>query len=212
MSDGRTSIVIPNAAEARHALLGGLSDSGHVRVPANDRAPPLREWTREEARKELGLTQSNTAWVTSAVGDPHVFAENERRKILAVLGDISHIELLWNRCLLAVWVAPEAKDLGGGTKFFRSSTARDEDVYQGQCGLLVAAGPTFWVKDFEENEDGSIGDPIYFPQRPKIGDWVAFQRGYGTKQKINDLPLVLIDKETEAIKMILPWPHAIDIT
>ena len=49
-------------------------------------------------------------------------------------------------------------------------------------------------------------------QAPKIGDWVYFSRGYGTRVKINDVQCILLDKETEAVKMILAWPHAVDIT
>ena len=202
-----SGLVVPTGAEAAAALKGNLSDKGTVRGAAP--AAVLRIWSEAEAREALRLPPRRTAWVTSDVGDPEVFAENERRKIWAVLGDLSGIkELIWNRTILAVWRAPEAKDLGGGRKVYRGDAQQDEDSWRGHIAMIVQMGPTAFVS----GKDEETGESVYFPQAPKVGDWVVFSRGYGTTLKVNDYPCILLDKETEAIKMVLRFPHAVDIT
>lgn len=240
MDETRTSgLVIPSRTEVGAALRGSLSDSGLVRGSSSVPAPAVRDWTAAEAREVLRLTGRPTAWVTESVGDPLVFAENERRKIMAVLGDLSALDLMWNRTLLAVWRAPTAKtvirDDGSHGKVFRPDASQDEDGWQGMVALVVRMGPSAFVRAYAKelvfNEDGSpamgrdgfqkevvqldeSGNPVplMHQQAPQVGDWVVFQRGYGTRWKINDYPCILVDKETEAIKARLPWPHAIDIT
>lgn len=207
MENAKPRLIVPSGVEAGAALRGNLNDAGQVRG-ATPKPAKVKNWTVAEAREALGLPARPTAWVTSDVGDPDVFAENERRKILTVLGDLSGIaDLIWNRVLIAVWRAPEAKETAGG-KIFRSDANRDNDGWQGSTGLIVRMGPTAFVSGFNEE----TREPIYQLQAPKVGDWVGFSRGYGTTVKINDIPLVLIDKETEAIKMVLRYPHAVDIT
>ena len=203
----KPGLVLPTGAEAAAALKGNLSDRGTVRGAAP--AAVLRDWSTADARAALKLPAQPTAWVTSAVGDPDVFAENERRKIWAVIGDLSGIaELIWNRTILAVWRAPSEKDLGGGKRFYRSEQQADEDSWRGHIAMVLRMGPTAFVS----GKDEETGESIYFPQAPKVGDWVVFSRGYGMTLKINDYPCILLDKETEAVKMVLRFPHAVDIT
>lgn len=214
MSNG---LILPTAAEASAALTGDLSDGGAVRdlrvplTPVVPAASDLREWSEEDARAAAGLTGRKTSWVTSSVGDPLVFAENERRKINAILGDLSPLDIIWNRVLIAVWRAPGSKAIkrldGTTYDFQRTDNNRDEDGFQGSVGLIVKMGPTAWLRDI----DDKTGEEIYWPQKPDVGDWVIFARGYGTRYKLNDYPLILLDKETEAIKIGIPWPHAVDI-
>ena len=90
----------------------------------------------------------------------------------------------------------------------RTDNARDEDVWQGSVALVVAMGPLAFVREI----DDETGAPIKQPQAPKVGDWVFFSRGYGTRIKINDVQCILLEKETEAIKMILRAPHVLDLT
>lgn len=201
----KPSLVIPNEADLRAVRTGSLTDKGEVRGAT---PPKLQEWSEKDARAALRLTDRPTAWVTSDVGDPLIFAENERRKIWAVLGDLSNIEVIWNRVLLAVWCAPMAKDLGGGKSIIRTDEHRDNDHWQGSVALIVKMGPTAFVSGFDEE----TGEPVHYPQAPKVNDWVFFARGYGTRVKVRDYQLVLVDKETEAVKCRLQWPHAVDIT
>ena len=203
---GKPSLIIPSGSDAKAALAGNLDDAGRARGAAAP-AAVVRDWTEADARKALGLAPARTAWVTSNVGDPLVFAENERRKIWAVVGDVSPFDLIWNRTLLAVWKAPTEKDLGGGKMFLRTETHRDNDAWQGCVAMVLRLGPTAWVRDTDDD-----GKPVYFPQKPNVGDWVFFTRGYGTRIKINDFECIIVDKEMEAIKIILPYPHLVDIT
>ena len=121
--------------------------------------------------------------------------------------------------LLAVWRAPDAKDLGNGKTFIRTDAHQDDDNWKGCVAMVAAMGPTAFVSGYEQDENGdkvldAAGNatPIMYPQAPKIGDWVFFSRGYGVTVKINDFPCILVDKETEALKIRLPWPHAVDLT
>ena len=208
LAAAKPSLVIPSGVEAHAALRGNLDDTGRARVAAPLTAA-VRDWTTAEAREALGLTPRPTAWVTSDVGDPLVFAENERRKIWAVLGDLSALDLIWNRTLLAVWKAPSAKAVGNsGLQLYRTDENRDNDTWQGSIAMVARLGPTAYVSGVNDE----TGESIYYPQAPKIGDWVYFARGYGTRVKINDFQCILLDKETESIKMRLDFPHAIDIT
>ena len=69
-------------------------------------------------------------------------------------------------------------------------------------------GPSAFVSGLDEE----TSEPIYYPQAPKLHDWVYFARGYGTRVKIRDVQCILLDKETESIKAVLHFPHAVDIT
>jgi hypothetical protein len=140
--------------------------------------------------------------VIGEVADPSTYFEQQKQEMLAKLGDTSTIRVLTNRIWIAIWMRPDFKDLGGGKKIHFTDTTRDEDIYQGTAGLVVAMGPLAFVSD----------DDFYFGRDvPMVGDWVLYHRGggYGVRFRHNGVECVMLEQE-KAIKAILTRPDLVE--
>lgn len=131
--------------------------------------------------------------LAGVIDNPVEFFEAEKRRVMDALSKLSDMRVTLNRTLIAVWVRPEARDLGGGKKLFMTDNTRAEDVYQGCTGLVIALGPQAFVSDAN----------VHFEVCPKIGDWVLFRRqNAGLRFKHNDIDCVLLDNETPVMAIV----------
>lgn len=140
--------------------------------------------------------------VIGQIDDAETFFKQQRHEMFAKLGDISTIRVLMNRIWIAIWMRPDFKDLGDGKKILFTDTTRDEDIYQGTAGLVVAMGPFAFVS----NDEFDFGK-----HTPKVGDWVLYHRGggYGVRFRHNGVECVMLEQE-KAIKAILTRPDLVE--
>jgi hypothetical protein len=90
-------------------------------------------------------------------------ADKVATELLEQIGVIP--DVLGAQVLLAMYKRPERKDLGGGKFLHIPEQARDEDVYQGKVGLVLALGPLAYVDD----KFRRFGGPWVRP-----GDWLLY--------------------------------------
>lgn len=134
------------------------------------------------------------------IDNPEEYFGKERKETLRKLEGVMDMKVVLNRVWIAVWVRPNAKDLGEGKKLHFADNTRAEDVYQGCAGLVIKMGPQAFVSD--EN--------VKFDVVPKPGDWVLFRRqNAGLRFKHNGVDCVMLENETP-IKAILTRPDNIE--
>lgn len=119
------------------------------------------------------------------------------RKVLwDAAGDLKGIELSANQLLIALYMRPEAKDLGNGKKLFLSDVTRKEDEYQGKVGLVLKKGPQ------------AFDDADYFKGwHVNEGDWVVAWVSDGRSTKINGC-LCRVIKDSE-VRMRVDTPDRV---
>lgn len=87
-----------------------------------------------------------------------------RTDILERVGDISQVEVFGSDVLVALYMRPE-KTKGG---IILSDAIRDEDRWQGKCGLIIKMGATaFCDEENKKFRDIDVGDFVVF--RPSDG-------------------------------------------
>lgn len=139
--------------------------------------------------------------ITGAIKDPKEFFEREKADIVARLGDTSGVRIILNRIWVAVWVRPDHKDLGEGRKLFYTENARNEDVYQGNAGLVVKMGPLAYQSDDQTDFGG---------ETCKVGDWVLYTRqSAGMRFKYHGVDCFMMETE-KAIKAVLDRPDMVE--
>jgi co-chaperonin GroES (HSP10) len=116
------------------------------------------------------------------------FADPQELKdyILDTVGDLSDIEIMLNRVLVAVYIQHE-KTAGGIIKPLENIA---EDIWQGKPGLVLAKGPLAFKSD----------DARYFgDQSVNRGDWVSFRIGAASQIEIKSIPCrIVLDEYIEA--------------
>lgn len=95
-----------------------------------------------------------------------------KQDITEALGEIPPEVVMFSRILVAVYRRPE-KTAGG---IILTDNGRNEDVYQGKVGLVVAMGP----QAYQDDESTK-----FYGQSVKIGDWVWFRPSDGMACEIN---------------------------
>lgn len=125
------------------------------------------------------------------------YGAQEKARIMAQVGDVSWYKPLTNRVLVAVYVRPEFKDLGGGKKLFLTDNTRGEDVWRGCVGLVLAVGPSAFVDD----EGTKFGD-----RKPQVGDWVHYGRSDGELMKFGGVECILLRNDSPSIRAVLDRP------
>jgi hypothetical protein len=130
----------------------------------------------------------------SACCDP----DELRQEIWETLGRtyIDGVHIMFNRVLLAIYIAPE-RSKGG---IYRTSTSKEEDLWQGKVGLVVGLGPDAFVDD-------PTHGVLFNNQRANIGEWVVFKVGDTWDMVINDVACRLV--EDANIKMKLKDPRLV---
>ncbi len=114
-----------------------------------------------------------------------------KKEIFDAIGDLSKLDRLMSaRVLLATYIPPRKSK--GGILF--TDNERQESVYQGMVGLVIAKGPRAFVDD-----DTSA----FHMQNVEIGEWVVF-RGGGPRVQINGVNCRIMD-DTQ-IEMVVTDP------
>jgi co-chaperonin GroES (HSP10) len=90
------------------------------------------------------------------------------------------IKPLGARVLIATYVRPE-KTAGG---IIMTERTRDEDSFQGKCGLVIALGPLA----FKDDENHAWGD-----LKPKVGDWVLTNIGDTRRLQVGQNPCRFVE-------------------
>jgi co-chaperonin GroES (HSP10) len=123
-------------------------------------------------------------------------APNSKVALITALGDMAKIELLSNRVLVAIYIAPE-KTKGG---LLRATQTIKEDVWQGAVGLVIKKGGMAF-------KDDDASKTYFHGQDVSYGDWVSFVPGDGKRVQINGVDCRIV--EDIMISMILPDPELI---
>lgn len=108
-------------------------------------------------------------------------AEDQKAEILRWVADLSGVELIGDRVLVATYARPEK--IGN---IIMPDSMQQEDEYQGCIGLLLAVGPNAFIYDgqyrlLERYESES--ETEYFARctesSPRVGDWVLYRPADG---------------------------------
>ena len=153
------------------------------------------------ARRAAAASPTPTKSVLAGyINNPAQFSAQQREELTAAVGDISDMRVTLNRILLAIWVRPKELQVQGGGSILLPDTAREEDKYQGNCGLVLKMGPAAFVDD--ENYTFAA------EEKTKAGDWVLFRRGDGFRLRINGVDCWMLESE-KGIKAIVPYPDMV---
>lgn len=123
-------------------------------------------------------------------------ATDPKSALMKEVGDLSKIELLSNRVLVAIYIAPE-KTKGG---IIRTTGALKEDIFQGTVGLVVKKGKTAF-KDEPELKT------YFHDQDVQVGDWVVFRPGDAKRIQINGVDCRMV--EDTLLDMVVTDPEII---
>lgn len=118
-------------------------------------------------------------------------SDNVKDDTLKAVGDLKKLSLFSGRVLVAIYISP-SKTKGG---IILTDKAKQEDVYQGQVGLVLKKGPLAFQDDDVTKFHGQDVQP---------GEWVAFRPGDGKRIQINGVDCRII--EDTAIDAIVDDP------
>lgn len=156
-------------------------------------AAPQRIRRRFTVRTPAGK-RSNT-WVDV------VHEEDPKAALSRRVGEVPPGLVLFSRILVAVYQPPIVERTNGGV--FIASAIQEEDkeeaIWQGKCGLVIAMGPQAYVDD----------DSVKFHgQKVDVGDWVWFRPSDGMGCDVGEVFCRLFDSERYIIGK-LPHPDAV---
>lgn len=117
--------------------------------------------------------------------------EEYRDQVLNQIGDLSAIEVLLNRVLVAVYIENEYF-WGGQKRSIAKTTDRSaESIWQGKPALVLKVGPLAFQDDSQQSFAG---------QSVKAGDWVTFKIGNSSQIEIRSIPCRIVqDVYIEAV-------------
>ena len=122
-------------------------------------------------------------------------SRDAKRAILDFLGDLSDIEVLLNRVLVATHIRSD-RSAGG---IIRPDMNVEEDVWQGKCGLILKCGPDAFKDDAEYTWGESKLD---------IGDWGVYKVGDGWSVTVKDYPCRIV--RDSSFMMRVQNPNLVD--
>lgn len=108
---------------------------------------------------------------------------SSKEELIAKIGKLAHFDIFNTQILVAKYVRPN-KTKGG---IIVTETTRQEDVWQGKVGLIVAVGH----RAFDDPE------AKWFPGGSEIGlhDWVLYRASSGLDMKVNGVDCKLLKDE-----------------
>lgn len=112
------------------------------------------------------------------------------------VGDLSSVQIMSNRVLVAIYIAPE-KTKGG---IIRASQTIAEDIFQGCVGLVLKKGGMAF-------KDDDASKTYFHGQDVSIGDWVVFRPGDARRVQINGVDCRFV--EDIMIDMVIADPELI---
>ena len=133
-----------------------------------------------------------TNWLKTSV----VHDVDPKRDILDRIGVIPPDAVQFSKILVAVYVRPKLEKTAGGIILdtSRQEKEKEEDIYQGKVGLIVAMGKLAYEDD-EDNKFHGI--------KNKVGDWVWFRPAEGWACEFNGVLCRLLSEN----KIIGRIPH-----
>ncbi len=96
------------------------------------------------------------------------------------MGDLSSLRLSGAQILVATYIRPEKKKSG----LILTSNVRDEDKFQGKCGLVLKCGPLAY-KATDKLDFGGY--------EAKVGDWVWYRPMDGYALSVNGVHCRVLD-------------------
>lgn len=115
-------------------------------------------------------------------------ASDPKKAILEAVGDLSGVQVSGNMVLVGQYVRPE-RTAGG---IIRPDSNKEEDVWQGKCGLILKLGPRAYVDDDEYQ---------FYGERFDVGDWGVFKIGDAWQLLINKCPCRLVRDSSIRLKV-----------
>jgi len=101
--------------------------------------------------------------------------------------------------VVGLWMRSEEERTPGGILVPVGS--RDENIYQGKCGLILMMGPQAF-------EDDPTHEPtIVWPVKPKVGDWVVFRVSDGWPFLIGEQHCRLVNER--GIRLVVERPDIV---
>lgn len=130
-------------------------------------------------------------------------SSDPREGLLSAVGDLSKINVLSGRVLVAIYIAPEAlksgiNDKGEKFQLLRTQAAVKEDVWQGCVGLVLKKGAMAF-KDDEINK--------FHGQDVKVGEWVTFRPGDAKRIQLNGVDCRIV--EDTVLDMVIDDPEIV---
>ena len=101
--------------------------------------------------------------------------------------------------VVALWARGEEERTPGG--IIVPGATRDENIYQGKCGLVLMMGP----QAFEDDPDRD--PPIVWPVKAEVGDWVVFRVSDGWPFLIGEQHCRLVNER--GIRMVVDRPDVV---
>ena len=123
-------------------------------------------------------------------------AEDPKEALISEVGDLSKLEVMSNRVLVAIYIAPE-KTKGG---LFRAAQTIAEDIFQGTVGLVLKKGGMAF-------KDDDASKTYFHGQDAHIGQWVVFRPGDAKRIQINGVDCRFV--EDIMIDMIVDDPECV---
>jgi co-chaperonin GroES (HSP10) len=123
-------------------------------------------------------------------------ASDPKKELMAALGDLSNIEIMANKVLVAIYIAPE-KTRGG---IIRATQTIQEDIWQGSVGLVVKKGGMAF-------KDDDASKTYFHGQDVKVGDWVVFRPGDAKRVQLREVDCRMVEDIT--IDMVIEDPEII---
>ncbi len=123
-------------------------------------------------------------------------ADDPKKALIAEVGDLSGIELMSNRVLVAIYIAPE-KTKGG---IFRATQSLKEDVWQATVGLVLKKANLAF-------RDDEATKTYFHGQDVQVGDWVVFRPGDAKRIQVNGVDCRFVEDVT--IDMVISNPDLI---
>jgi co-chaperonin GroES (HSP10) len=124
----------------------------------------------------------------SKMGDPAEL----KMTIKDMLGDLSGIQVMFNRILVAIYIRPEITKGG----IIRPGSNVEEDLWQSKVGLVVKMGQDAFFDD----EDGTM----FRGQRVDVGDWAGFKIGDTWDLIVKQVPCRLIEDAHIRVRLTDP--------
>lgn len=124
----------------------------------------------------------NKHWVTVE------HKEDPRQALLTRIGEVPKDLVQFSRMLVAIYQPPMVEKSGGGIILTdgMSEEDRDEYVWQGKVGLIVAMGQQAYTDDDTFKFHGVAN---------QVGDWVWFMPSNGQGCEVNEVPCRLFESE-----------------
>lgn len=168
-----------------------LAKSQLASIDLSEIEKPLRR--RFTVRTPAG--QRSRTWVNV------VHNEDPKKVLMRGVGDIPAGMVMFSRILVAVYQPPIVEKTGGGV--FLSSSIQDNDreeaLWQGRVGLVIAMGP----QCYEDDETTK-----FYGQKVEVGDWVWFRPADGAGCDIGEVFCRVFDSERFIIGK-LPHPDMV---